>query len=119
MPRGDRSGPNGMGPMTGRTFGFCAGNNAPGYASAPGPGRGMAWGGGRARGFGMGRGMAWGCGGYGGAYGGRGMAWNRPEAPAAPENRKAVLEDEMAALEERMQFLKREMDAINSEKKED
>src|SRR6056297_888783 len=85
MPRGDRTGPNGMGPMTGRAFGFCAGNNAPGYASAPGPGRGMAWGGGR---------------GYAGF--GRGMAWNRPEAPAAPENRKAVLEDEMSALEERM-----------------
>jgi len=108
MPRGDRTGPNGMGPMTGRAFGYCAGNEAPGYASAPGPGRGMAWGGGRARG-GFGRGMANG-------YGGRGMAWNRPEAPRAPENRKALLEDEMAALTERMEFLKREMEALNSEK---
>lgn len=47
------------------------------------------------------------------------MAWNRPEMPAAPENRKAMLKDEMAALEQRMQYLQREMDAINSEKKED
>jgi hypothetical protein len=31
MPRGDRTGPNGFGPMTGRKMGFCAGNNAPGY----------------------------------------------------------------------------------------
>lgn len=116
MPRGDRTGPNGMGPMTGRGFGYCSGYDAPGFANAPGPGRGMAWGGGR----GMGRGMAWGHGpAYGRAFGGRGMAWNRPEAPAAPENRKAMMADEMAALEERMQYLKREMDAINSEKKED
>ena len=31
MPRGDRTGPEGMGPMTGRGAGFCAGYEAPGY----------------------------------------------------------------------------------------
>jgi len=41
MPRGDGTGPAGMGPMTGRAAGYCAGYAAPGYMN-PIPGRG-AW----------------------------------------------------------------------------
>lgn len=41
MPRGDGSGPMGMGPMTGRGAGFCAGAVSPGYAN-PGGGYGCA-----------------------------------------------------------------------------
>ncbi len=41
MPGGDGTGPMGMGPMTGRGIGYCAGNPVSGYANA---------------GFGMGRG---------------------------------------------------------------
>lgn len=51
MPRGDRTGPAGMGPMTGRGAGFCAGYGTAGYmnnAGTYGGGRGF---GGR-RGFG-------------------------------------------------------------------
>jgi hypothetical protein len=33
MPGGDRTGPLGQGPMTGRRAGFCSGNNRPGYAN--------------------------------------------------------------------------------------
>lgn len=33
MPSGDRSGPEGKGPMTGRGRGYCAGYDRPGYAS--------------------------------------------------------------------------------------
>ena len=33
MPGGDRTGPWGMGPMTGRAAGFCAGYAMPGYAN--------------------------------------------------------------------------------------
>ncbi len=33
MPRGDGTGPAGMGPMTGRSAGFCAGFDVPGYAN--------------------------------------------------------------------------------------
>ena len=40
MPRGDGTGPMGMGPMTGRAAGFCAGYGMPGYMN-PVPGRGM------------------------------------------------------------------------------
>ena len=48
MPRGDRTGPDGLGPMTGRAAGFCAGYAAPGYMNPVG---------GRGRGRGFGRGM--------------------------------------------------------------
>lgn len=45
MPRGDGTGPAGMGPMTGRGGGYCAGYQTPGYANPVG-GRGF-WGFGR------------------------------------------------------------------------
>jgi len=45
MPRGDRTGPLGAGPMTGRGAGYCAGYGVPGYAN-PVPGLGSrCWGG--------------------------------------------------------------------------
>ena len=56
MPRGNKTGPMGMGPMTGRGAGLCRGNSLPGFMSSGG-GRfggsgGMGGGyGGRARGF--------------------------------------------------------------------
>jgi len=87
MPFGDGTGPAGLGPMTGRAAGFCAGFGRPGYANpisgrwfgwgygAPmlagfglGYGRGLGWG--RGRGFGRGRGW-WGWGGYYGYPGGK------------------------------------------------
>jgi hypothetical protein len=51
MPFGDGTGPAGMGPMTGRAAGFCAGYGMPGYMNTFG-GRGF-WG--RGRGGGRGR----------------------------------------------------------------
>ena len=79
MPFGDRTGPAGMGPMTGRAAGFCAGYPVPGYMN-PVMGRAGFYGSGlpavrpygtglysRAtpwfrRGFGFGRGFGWGWG---------------------------------------------------------
>jgi hypothetical protein len=55
MPRGDRTGLMGMGPMTGRSAGFCADYNTPGFAN-PVSRRGLC-------GFGIGRGR------------GRGIKW--------------------------------------------
>ena len=56
MPRGDGTGPMGLGPMTGRGAGYCEGFSTPGYAN-PMPGRGVY---GRGRGFyGRGRGRGW------------------------------------------------------------
>lgn len=52
MPAGDGTGPMGMGPMTGRGAGYCAGFGVPGFAN---PLPGMGWG----------RGAGWGRGGRG------------------------------------------------------
>lgn len=49
MPFGDKTGPLGQGPMTGRGRGFCAGNAVPGRSN-PAPGFGMGRGGGGGRG---------------------------------------------------------------------
>ncbi len=86
MPWGDRTGPAGQGPLTGRRVGYCAGYDAPGYANPAygggyggGWGRGMGRGRGRGGGGGWGRGMAW--------RHGRGGAWGDAPAPgpaAAP-----------------------------------
>jgi len=75
MPGGDRSGPMGFGPMTGRGAGFCAGFESPGFSTMEqgyssrgrrGVGRGMRQGfRGRGRGFGnrnMESGYPWGTG---------------------------------------------------------
>jgi len=57
MPGGDGTGPLGMGSMTGRAAGFCAGYGMPGYINSI-PGRGMGFG--RGRGFeGRGGGRGW------------------------------------------------------------
>ncbi len=64
MPRGDRSGPNGMGSGTGRRAGYCYGNDVPGFMSGGFGGRG--------RGFGFGHGYAgpgYGVPGYGRGFG--------------------------------------------------
>jgi len=70
MPFGDGTGPLGLGPMTGRAAGFCAGFGRPAFAS-PMPGypynygyAGVAtawprWGYGVGRGFGRGLGRGW------------------------------------------------------------
>jgi len=54
MLRGDRTGPAGFGPMTGRALGYCAGYSVPGYANPIGGRFGM--------GMGMGYGVGWGRG---------------------------------------------------------
>jgi len=77
MPGGDRTGPEGRGPKTGRGAGYCAGNDQPGFTE-PGP-RG---GGGFGFGFGRGRGAGWGWrrGGRVRGFGGRGRGfrfWRR------------------------------------------
>jgi hypothetical protein len=51
MPRGDRTGPAGAGPMTGRGLGLCGGYDAPGFTQAGATPRfargGRSWGSGR------------------------------------------------------------------------
>ncbi|MDD4193027.1 MAG: DUF5320 domain-containing protein [Mangrovibacterium sp.] len=62
MPSGNRTGPMGQGPRTGRALGFCSGYDTPGYTKGfgMGMGRGMGQGMGMGRGRGFGRGFNFG-----------------------------------------------------------
>jgi hypothetical protein len=120
MPGGDRTGPLGQGPMTGRGAGYCAGYSMPGYAN-PFVGRGwFGWG----RGFGRGRGWF-------GRGGGRGWRhwygpWNQGWAPYAhggpyygayayPAQTNVpdlTPNEEMNMLKEQSQFLQNELKEI-------
>lgn len=118
MPGGDGTGPAGMGPMTGRAAGFCAGYPTAGSANpAFGRGRGFRGGGwGRRNWFyatGLpgwsraARGMpAWG--GYGGYYGGYSAPAYGGGFPAA-----AGPEQEQQALKQQAEYLQQSLDDIN------
>lgn len=104
MPGGNGTGPMGMGPMTGRAAGYCAGYAAPGFANAMG-GRGV-WGRGRGRG---GRGfrnrfLATGLPGPM-----RGVASAGPFAQADPGQRKQVLENQAEALQSELNSVKEQI----------
>jgi len=95
MARGDKTGPLGQGPMTGRSLGYCAGFESPGFTRGLGGGRGQG------RGFGggggRGRGMA-----YGRGYGFNAGYTNAPQANSNDEilNLKAQAESLKKAQEE-------------------
>lgn len=97
MPRGDGTGPMGMGAMTGRRAGYCAGYGMPGFMN-PAGGRGMGYGRGMGRGFG--RGMGWGRG------------WVMPGYPA-PYAAPLAPQDESAALKEQAKYLSETLGEIN------
>ena len=95
MPGGDRTGPRGEGPRTGRNLGFCAGYSVPGHMNAPG------------RGCGFGRGWR------------HRRFWRRdypyPEVPPPtvappvewyPRDEKAYLEEMMGQLEDQLKQIK-------------
>ncbi len=103
MPGGDRTGPAGLGPMTGRAAGFCAGYGVPGYMNPVGGG---FWGGGRGRGGGRGwRHWYYATGLPGRARGGYGFgAAVGPTAPAASE---------IDVLKQQAEFLQNSLNQVN------
>ncbi|MCD4812476.1 DUF5320 domain-containing protein [bacterium] len=106
MPRGDQSGPQGFGPMTGRKMGFCSGANQPGY-NRLGGGWGMR--GGRGGGqYANGRqffGMRGGFGPYAG-FGPAASLEDEPQENAQTlKNQAAMLTSELAKLNERINKL--------------
>ena len=114
MPRGDGSGPAGMGPMTGRAAGYCAGYGVPGHMNP------MA---GRGRGMGCGHGH--GRGGGGGGRGWRHMyyatglpGWMRlgvPQAVAlAPEVEKEMLEKQAEALQAQVDGMRKRIEELRA-----
>jgi hypothetical protein len=103
MPRGDRTGPWGAGPMTGRGAGYCASYSVPGYANPVG-GYGRGWGRGRGRGFGRG----W----------GRGrMVYSAPVAvqPVYPPAQPQLPEQEIQALQNYQKNLEAEKSDLDQE----
>jgi hypothetical protein len=121
MPRGDRTGPMGSGPMTGRGMGYCGGSTGPGFIS-PGPGYGFGRGGGFGRGFGRGfgpgRGRGW-------RHPGFGRFWGYPYPQATPystfppfteEQEMDVLEEQAKILEDELNQLKRRQAELKRQK---
>jgi hypothetical protein len=100
MPGGDRTGPTGMGPMTGRGAGYCGGAAAPGFMNLA-PGRGFR--GGRGRGFGRGRGWRQGF------YASWGPGWGcwrpGPWAYGPPPTSGVTREEELGALRAQAEHL--------------
>jgi len=95
MPQGDRTGPVGAGPRTGRALGYCGGYEAPGFAhSRPG---------GFGRGLGRGRGLAMRHGFFAGAPFGRGFA------TYAPPTR----EETLSGLKANAEWLKGQLETVN------
>ena len=119
MPGGDRTGPRGMGPMTGRGFGYCAGTGLPGHRNA-------FWGRGflrRGRGFrnpGFGGGRGWrnwfyatGLPGglrYGDPY--FADAYPPPTPKPDPEQEKQFLRNEAEALQDELESIKKRLDEL-------
>jgi len=117
MPGGDRTGPAGLGPMTGRGAGFCAGYPSPGYTN-PLPGRGSY---GHGRGFGAGRGgrgfrnryYATGMPGWaasGGVYPAAAPAYYPPEV--TPEQEAEVLSRESEYLKQELKDIAERLKAL-------
>jgi hypothetical protein len=113
MPRGDGSGPIGMGPMTGRGAGFCAGFPSPGYMN-PGVGFGRGgFGRGFGRGYGMGFGRGWGFRrkfNYTGMPGWAQYGYNAPEV-----NEKEFLSKQVELFETQLHQLKKRLSTLNEE----
>jgi len=104
MPGGDGTGPAGMGPMTGRAAGYCAGYYVPGYANL------NAWAGWNRFGYGRARvrNFGWRGGFYSSyAYGYPYMSKMTPqqEAEMLSEQAKAIQED-ISSINERIKELK-------------
>ena len=121
MPGGDGTGPLGMGPMTGRAAGFCAGFPVPGFMN-PLPGRG------RGRGFGWGRGRGWGGGlgrgrgrWSGGApfYGASAPPYGVPYAPRpSPQQEMDALKEQAEYFEEGLKDIRNRLAELETEQAE-
>ncbi len=100
MPGGDRTGPAGFGPRTGRGMGYCSEYPAPGYMNV-----GFGFGGGRG---GRRRGFA--------AYPYGAPAPYVPPAAPSPEEETAYLEEAARNLEEELNSIKARIESLRSQK---
>ncbi len=98
MPGGDRTGPAGRGPLTGRGAGDCAGEDRPGYGPLPGFGRGFGPGGG---------GRGWG-------FRGRGLGWYGPPTPISPDEEAAALRAQSEGLQATLKNINDRLDKLEN-----
>lgn len=113
MPKEDRNGPTGMGPMTGRRMGICAGYPDPGFMSNNpryGIGRGMGFRRGFNRVMGFDRGRGWRRGGYSGYWGGPSQSFIQQDEVAYLEEQSKVIKEELSQIKTRMEELKKSKD---------
>ena len=112
MPRGDGTGPMGMGPMTGRGAGYCAGFAMPGMMN-PLAGRGCVWGMGGGRGW---RNMFYATGqtGWQRAMGGSGMP---ADARLAPDQELAALKNQAEIVENALGGIRKRIESLEGMKK--
>jgi len=95
MPRGDRTGPEGMGPQTGRGMGYCSGNQTDGFAQGRGAG---------------------GRGGFGGRFMSQRGFRNRYFQNQSPADGTEGIKAEASTLMERLENL---LDRLDSQTKEE
>ena len=127
MPGGDRTGPMGAGPRTGRAMGYCSGYSAPGFMNpwgGYGYGRGMGRGWGRGVGFGRGRGFRrfWG---YAPSYtdyyppipGFRTPYDPWGAAEISPEQEQTILKSEAKILKDEIAQIEKRIKELEGEKK--
>lgn len=114
MPAGDRTGPAGLGPMTGRAAGYCTGYPTPGYANPVGGRFGMGFRRGFGRGFGRGAGRGY----RGRAFGGYPAYPAYAPVPPAygmpyPSSGTMDSKQETELLQAEAKDIKAELDAVN------
>lgn len=116
MPRGDHTGPMGMGSMTGRGAGYCAGAGMPGFANdmpafgfGPGFGRGRGQHGRRNRFYATGpqRGMRYG--GYDAPY-----RYPSPYQEPDPKSEKRALNNHAKALQSELDFIEKRLSELEA-----
>ncbi len=114
MPRGDGTGPRGMGPMTGRAAGYCAGQGAPGYMN-PIPGGGFGGGGGwRRQYYATGLPARGNFPGYPGPYPPSYPAAQSPYSAPDPALEMRMLQEQALALEAQLNFIRKRLSEIES-----
>ncbi len=116
MPGGNRRGPFGAGPLTGRGMGFCGGYDRPGWANPMGGRLGLRRGGGGGRGGGFGQGR-----GYGRGRGwGRGGGWGDEEwGPEGSPDERQVLLQRSEAMERELKSIRRRLKALEKDEETD
>ncbi len=109
MPRGNKTGPDGEGSMTGRNQGYCTGNNQPGFISNQSSQR-SGFGGGRGRdavgGRNMGRGSRFGS--------GQGFRFRQGNQNLIVENdpavsEKTLIENDIRVLKDQLAYLEKQL----------